>query len=352
MTPAEIARELVYPWRNPTVVLAIVSFGFLFTIAILVMQRGPVLGVVGAIVALGLLAAMFRYGMSVLEARANGRQPAVADIDMFSFFANLWSLFPVVLLFPASWLGVYVDTEFGAPAAIVLIGVFVTLFPASIAILAITHSPLESINPAAVTRMIRSCGHSYPVVIVVLLGAYIALNLLSSLGVPMIIDVLFDMYTIFLLFTLTGAMAANAGVAADVDIGIPHEPSDSADRSATTADREKVASHAYGFISRGNREGGFKHIRESIRSDPDPDEAMGWFFNAMMKWESTDSALFFAQECFSHYLHHDLDAEALKLIATCTHANSRWRPKAEDRQHAIELAERYGRDDLLRSLRG
>jgi hypothetical protein len=200
--------------------------------------------------------------------------------------------------------------------------------------------------------MIRACGSGYPAVPAILLVVFVVSNLLSSAGLPLLIDVFIDMYTVFLLFTLTGAMARHAGVASNIDVGTPLEPSQSEVRSANEAQREKVASHAYGFISRGNRDGGFRHIRDWIEQDPDPDGAVGWFFNAMMKWESREAALFFAQDCFSHYLHHDMDAEALKLIATCVHADPRWRPKAEDRQHAIELAERYGRDDLLTSLRG
>ena len=351
MKPAELLLELVYPLRNLTVVLAIVTFGILLTVSILIMQLNPIAGVAGSFLALFLLVAMFRYGMSVLEARANGKDPEVADIEVFGFFNNLWSMFPVVLLFPVSWLGVYLGAEIGGFAAVLFVGVFIALFPASLAILAITHSPLESVNPAAVARMIRACGQGYPVVPAVVLVVFLVSNFLSTKGIPLLIDVFVDMYMVFLLFTLTGAMAARAGVATQIDVGAPMEPSDSEVRSATSADREKVANHAYAFISRGNRDGGFNHIRDWIKRDPDPDEAVGWFFNAMMKWESTDAALFFAQDCFSHYLHHDMDPEALKLIAACLHENPRWRPGPGDREQAIELAERYGREDLLKSLR-
>ena len=352
MKPTDFMLELLYPWRNLTVVLAILTFGFLFTVSILIMQSGPVATVVGSILALFLLVAMIRYGMSVLDARANGRDPAVAEIGIFSFFDTLWTMFPIALLFPVSWIGVYLDAEVGGAVALLFVGIFLALFPASLAILAITHSPLESVNPAAILRMIRECGQTYPAVPATMIVVFTLSTLLSQAGVPLLLDVFLDMYTVFLLFTLTGAMAAHAGVAVKIDVGAPLERSASEVRSATDADREKVASHAYGFISRGNREGGFKHIRDWIQRDPDPDEAVGWFFNAMMKWESTDAALFFAQDCFSHYLSHDMDAEALKLLASCIHENPRWRPKAEDRDHAIELAERYGREDLLKSLRG
>ena len=79
---------------------------------------------------------------------------------------------------------------------------------------------------------------------------------------------------------------------------------------------------------------------------------MQWFFEEMMRWENTDAALFFGQECLAHFLHHDLDAMALKLLSSCIHENPAWRPRPEDRQHAVELAEKYSRDDLLPAIRG
>ena len=73
---------------------------------------------------------------------------------------------------------------------------------------------------------------------------------------------------------------------------------------------------------------------------------------ARSTWETREPALFFAQECLAHFLHHEQDAMALKLMSRCFHEQPRWKPRREDRDHAIALAERYGREDLLKSLRG
>ena len=70
-----------------------------------------------------------------------------------------------------------------------------------------------------------------------------------------------------------------------------------------------------------------------------------------MRWESKDAALFYAQPCLSHFLHHDEDRRALKLISSCLHQDPRWKPSVADRQHAVDLAERHGREDLARLLR-
>jgi hypothetical protein len=352
MTPADLFRELSYPLRNLTVVLAIVTFTFIFTITITIMQLGPVLTIVGAVLSLATLAAMIRYGMGVLEARANGQKPAVADTEMFALFDHLWAVFPLVLLFAASWMATVTQSALGSVAAIAFLIAFLAVLPASMAVLAITHSPLESLNPVAIGRMIGECGPAYVAIPLVLLVVFVASSLAADAGLPLIVDILLDVYTVFLLFTMTGAVASGSGVAARIDIGLPAGPTEQEVSETVRSDRQKVANHAYGIISRGNRDGGFRHIRQWIDEDPDPDGAIGWFFNEMMKWESKDAAMFFAQDCLAHYLYHDMDGKALKLLSACLHEDPRWRPSADDRGHAIDLAERHGREDLAKQLRG
>ncbi len=115
-------------------------------------------------------------------------------------------------------------------------------------------------------------------------------------------------------------------------------------------ERQKVANHAYGFISRGNREGGFAHIREWLEKEIEPDEAWQWFFDEMLKWENKNPALFFAQEYLGQLLDWGHEQEAIKLVSRCLHENERWRPIEENRNHINELLIHYGRDDLQKQL--
>jgi hypothetical protein len=151
---------------------------------------------------------------------------------------------------------------------------------------------------------------------------------------------------------MTGAMLHVNRDAIDLDLELPSTPSKEDVAGDLENERRKVANHAYGFVSRGNCEGGFAHVRQWIAAEADPNEAIDWFFTEMMRWEKKDAALFFAQECLAHYLHHDQEVRALKLMSRCLYEEPRWKPRLENRQHAVELAERCGRDDLLRLLRG
>jgi hypothetical protein len=167
-------------------------------------------------------------------------------------------------------------------------------------------------------------------------------------GVPLFLIDLGTSYQIVLLFSMTGAVLHTKDVAMQVTIEDPLEPT--ADDIARDLDNErrKVANHAYGFVSRGNREGGFAHVRQWLEKEADLAEAYRWFFHEMLTWENKDPALFFAQEYLGGLLESEMENEALKLISRCLHENPRWRPLPENRDEVHELAARHGRQDLFR----
>jgi len=225
------------------------------------------------------------------------------------------------------------------------------IVPASVAVLAITHSPAESLNPAAMMRMIRACGASYfavPSVLIVMSALFIVLYVA---GVPLFLIDLSTSYQIVLLFSMTGAVLHTNNVAMQVAIEDPLELTADDIARDLNHERQKVANHAYGFISRGNREGGFAHIRQWLENEAAVEEAYPWFFHEMLKWESKDPALFFAQEYLGRLLRLQMDKEALKLIARCLHENTRWQPLPGNRDEVNELAARHGRKDLITLLK-
>ena len=329
-------RELVYPLTEMAIVFAMAFFWTLFAI----MWFGiAVVGVIGAISSLILLLfvapGLLRYLFFLLEARANGHEAPAFDAEWFGAARRLWALMPAVTFALLAWL---TATSAGISVTLSLfIAIVATvLWIASTAVLAVTHSPLESLNPLAIARMIRAAGPSFawiPVIVVLLVSA---LFIAAINGAPVLLVAVGASYLLVLTFTLTGKVLAINSVADDVRIEAPSAKSEQDIADELVADRQSVASHAYAFISRGNRDGGFLHVRQSIERDPDPDAAAIWYFNEMMRWEDQTPALFFAQEVFAHLLHHGLDAQALKVIAQCQHVNPRWKPRAGATRRTLE----------------
>ncbi len=344
MKATDIGRQLLYPLTDMAIVFAMIFYWLLFGLA----QNAGLLGI--ALLFLT-VPAYLRYLLYLLEARANGRSAPVPDITMFNPADNFWTLTPLIPIVVAIWAGILLASKISLFGVMLIGAAALVIVPASVAVLAITHSPAESLNPAAMMRMIRACGASYfavPIILIVMSALFIALYVA---GVPLFLIDLSTSYQIILLFSMTGAVLHTNNVAMQVAIEDPLEPTADDIARDLNHERQKVANHAYGFISRGNREGGFAHIRQWLENEAAVEEAYPWFFHEMLKWESKDPALFFAQEYLDRLLGSKSDKEALKLIARCLHENARWRPLPGNRDEVNELAARHGRKDLIALLK-
>ena len=344
MAPKAIARELVYPLTETAVISAMILFTLLTALASLASVVGVWLFVV-------IIPAFFRYLLYLLEARAKGRVAPILGIELFNWAENFWSLFPLVLIALIGWGTWFIATELSAKAAIIFgVAVFL-IFPASMSVLAVTRSPPQSLNPVAVIQLIKACHNDYVVILVQFGLVSFLLYGLVLLGTPKFFLGFAVFYQVVLLFTFTGAVLFNNKIVVQVDIPDALEPGEEELREQLLKNRQDVANHAYGFVSRGNRAGGLQHIRTRIDAEADPDDASRWFFNEMLKWESSDAALFFAQSWLTRLLYRQQSVDALKLVSRCLLENPAFRPLAEDRAEVIELAQQANHDELLRQLR-
>lgn len=344
MRAAEVGRELLYPLRNREIVYATVFFWFLFGLAWLAKLFGI------ALMFLTLPASM-RYLLTLLDARANGQRPPVPAIEMFNPADSLWTLTPFIHVAFGTWLAIVLQMTQVTIAGTLVRMAMLAILPASVAVLAMTHSPFASLNPLTLSRMMRACGIAYVIVPLTLIAISEALLILFRSGVPFFLVSLGLSYALVLLFSMTGAVLHARDIARQVAIEEPLEAGPEELARDLESQRQKVANHAYGFISRGNREGGFAHIRQWLDKEAAVDEAWQWFFREMLRWEDTDPALFFAQDYLARLLEWHRESEAIKLIARCLHENESWRPAGSDNARVIELLGRQGRDDLLAQLK-
>jgi putative membrane protein insertion efficiency factor len=115
-------------------------------------------------------------------------------------------------------------------------------------------------------------------------------------------------------------------------------------------DRKRVLNHAYAFISRDNRAGGFDHIFDWIAQDPDPAGAWVWFFDRMLGWEDQRTALFFAQHFLHDLLQEGNQLQAVKVMLRCQLVDEQFRPMPDDRPAAIAAAEAMSNAELASKL--
>lgn len=344
MKIADFARELLFPFTD----LAVLQAMFWFWVMSLLIDAA---GLLGLWLAIAVVPAFFRYALYLLDARAAGRSPPPPAIELFNLVDGFWSLFPLLLIVAVSVGIFYLSEDVSPVAGLIACALALLFFPASMAILAVTRSPLQSLNPQAIRNMIGACGSDYLWVPGSIFVLSTAIGFFAIDTLPMFIVGLLSIYVFYLLFTMTGAILHSRHVAVMVDIPDSEAPDQTVVREQLIARRQKVANHAYGFVSRGNRAGGLSHIESwLLDNEGDSDDAWDWFFQEMLKWESTDHALFFAQKYLRRLLYRNRHHEALKLISRCLHENPRFRPEASDRERVLQLAAEHGRKDLIAQL--
>lgn len=343
MKPADLAREIIYPLTGIATLVPMIVSWLLFSVAAFFGLFGLFLFIVTLVPFLG-------YLMSLLEARSNNREAPAFDAELMALAGNGWALFPLVIAVFLGWLQFAVRQKVSPDAALLVVFLSSIIFPACLGVLSITRAPLQGLNPFALARFIRSSGVDYFLLVVTLESVSVVLYLLWQSGTPLFFLRLGLIYQAFLLYGMTGAVVAGHKMTADVHIPAPLAATSIQSREELISERQAIISHAYGFASRGNRAGALAHVQSQIDGEPDTDEAYRWFFNEMLKWENSDAALFFAQPYLHRLLLQRSEPAALKLLSQCFHANPQFRPAEEDRVDAIEVAERHGRNDLLRFL--
>ncbi|MCH7821410.1 MAG: hypothetical protein IIA07_05275 [Proteobacteria bacterium] len=303
--------------------------------------------------ALALLAlpALVRYLMLLLDSRARGKNPEPPGIELFSWVGNAWSLFPVLHMLVFGYGTYLLGSSFGSAALLGSGLLLATLIPASLAVLAITRSPLESLMPRAVGGLIRRCGASYWIAPTYLLAAAVVLEWLKLLSLPDIVVEFLSFYLLFGFFTLIGSVIRPFRLDREVTIAVPMDPSDAQIDTQQTRARTDVLDHAYGFISRGNRAGGLEHVYGWLAEDPDPATAWPWFLEQMLRWENNVAALQLAQQYLSQLLHDEEDVAAVKVIMRCRLVNEAFRPLPDDIPLALAAAERCHNAELISFLR-
>lgn len=341
MTLRDFLREIVFPLESSQTLIALLLFVALIALA-------GMAGLFGLWLMIATVPAFLRYLTMIAEARARGEEADPPGIEYFTLVGNGWTLFPVVPVLAMAYVIVETAQAFGSvPAIIVALG-FAALLPAMIGVLIITHSPLQSINPRAIDRFIRGCGDDYwyapaTAVLVVLVP-----SILSFL--PTWSQVIVEVYALAAFFAVTGAVTRGANLFEDVDIHEAIEPEVDKVLELQEGQRVKVLNHAYGFISRGNRDGGLNHIYDWLARDPDPDGAWTWFFDQMMRWEDRYPGLLLAQQYVGRLLELGDDVGAVKLMLRCRIINGDFRPLSADLPRAIAAAQACGNDALAQAL--
>lgn len=344
MKASDIARAFAFPVTNVTVLMSAL---FIF----LMLQFAAFGKLLGLFLGFLILPSLFHYLMRILDARAKGRDPGPLEVDDLYWFQRAWSLFMIVHVAILVYVIYSVGGRFGLAAMFGATMLLAAVIPASLAVLAITRSPLECLNPVAVAGLITRTGTSYWLLPTYFLAAGFVIWWLGTLLLSDFLVELISFYLVLVFFAMTGAVVQPHQFQDEVDIYDPVEPGQDVLDANLLQERTSALNHAYGFISRNNRAGGFQHIESWLQQDPDPESAWAWFFDQMLHWEMKDPALVFAQSYLSRLLHDGDHAAAIKVMLRCQLENGAFAPLPEDMELALQAAERCQNQEMAEFLR-
>lgn len=347
LKPSEFFREFLTPAMVPPVLFALILFYALFEIALLGRIFGLVIALVlAAQLVIFVLPALLRYLMVILQARAYGREPEPLDIDLLSWVGNVWTLFPIVHVAAFVYAVFLTGSYFGGAAALGIAVAYAMFLPASLIILAVSHSVLSSLNPVTLFELVKRCGFVY------LIGpAFViaATWLVIRINVYLNIDTLTEFIGLYLVFAsvaIFGGIARPLHLERELDIPMPASIDAATERDRHLLERTAVLNHAYGIVSRGNRAQGLAHLYKALADDPNDEAGWAWFFENMLRWENPEAALAFAQQYVHELLSYGENVKAVKLMMRCRLVNPAFKPRFEDLELAAAAAEECHNEEL------
>ena len=342
MKADKLLKAAILPIAEPAVLFALLMFWVFVCIG----TSGSVFGLLVLILS---LPPLFRYQMIILEACAKGQVPAAFDAEFFNWTGSMWTLFPLPAVIGLFVLGHYATDGFGTAGTYAVIALASALLPASFAVLAITHSPVQSLNPIAIGRLLKATGESFWIASVYL--AVVCWVAVSAEQLPNLAGNFIQVFVLFSFSSVVGTLIEPFDLVDDVDIPDAEEADDDELAEKLEVARTAVLAHAYGFVSRNNREGGLNHIVGWIEKEADVASAWAWFFDRMLTWEQQHHALFFAQKYIHDMLRHGERIPAVKVILRCRLVDEQFHPFRDDLPAAIQAAESTGNIDLAAVLK-
>ena len=350
MSLGDFFRELTLPLRSApillTAMLIIIITGLVVALAIV---NPWIAAGMALLFTLALAPGLTRYLVQIAEWRGRAQYVEPPSAEMFALLGSFWQLSAALILFAYISAWYWLDSRFGELWSGVAAIAFAIVYPAMVALLVITHSVAQALNPAALLRLITRAREGYWFAVVMAFATFGVPAFLAGYF-PLLAFLVF-IYLLFAFFAVSGAALQKHGLIDDVAIHDPVEP----DAKKQLADLEKkrnaVLTHAYGFASRENRQGALQHIDDWLERDPDPDGAWQWFFEQMLGWERSDHALYFGQRYIHRLLVSGQQIAAVKVLLRGRIVNERFQPLPEDLALAIEAAEATGNSPLADTLR-
>jgi hypothetical protein len=341
-----IKRYFPFPLTMTTLgVVAVVTMG---------LQLSVKAGIVGLLLAVPLTAWFLRYCYVMVDGLLGGaHEPPAISADLVNVIVDRRPISQAVLL--AACVGLTLATVHlaGFLWGAVCAGFLLVWLPASIAVLAVTGSPLQAIWPPHLLAYSRTCGgdHRRVMLVVVILGVLL-LGLLRFAAPNWMVFTAAQL-TLLIGFALVGGTMLEHRQ--ELGIATDHRAQREAERLGRQQARlrERMLERAYLKIKLGKPLDGWREIQAWIGQHGSGDNAFAERTALLEKasaWEDVRPADRIADDLITMLLARRESGRALEVLEQRMARNPRFMPASSHRARLAELAGVAGKPALRRQL--
>ncbi|HEY0749492.1 MAG TPA: hypothetical protein VGD63_22515, partial [Steroidobacteraceae bacterium] len=214
---------------------------------------------------------------------------------------------------------------------------------ASVGVLGLESNLFKALNPLAWVHLVRGLGLLYGAVLLVIVGYWVALDLLSMLDLWLPIDLALGLFTVLSVFSfLSGAIYERRD-----ELGV--ETWASPERSADLKDQEQRRKHeavlleAYGAMRANNHIRSWQLMADWLKSRGDQPGDYAWLCERTAAWDDARYISRLTEERVARLLGLKRTGEALDVVSRRLILDPGFRPKtAADTLAVAQLAARGG----------
>ncbi len=336
---------LLLPLR-PAPLLLIVSFALGLTLA----ARA---GLFGLPLALILLSWLFKYAYVVLDTTARGfDEPPVLSVDMVNP-ANEQRPLGQLLIIGVFYAGTGAAEPLIGTATVAALRVgALMLLPASVAVLGVSGSVFEAVNPVVLVKMIRRLGSSYLLIVAataapVTLAWLMVVHVFDWMALPLALVLALLMYACLAAFSVIGGVLYDKRTELGLDAWKSPERDRERSERETRLRHERVIDELYGHWRGGARTEALQAAHQWLAARGHAFEDFDWLCERLLAWPDRRLAQRLAQELITRLLDAKRATQALNVSRRHLDADAGFRPtRAAELIRLVNVA-RDGGDRVL-----
>jgi hypothetical protein len=339
-------RHLLIPLKPASLFLVA-----MLTVGLALALRGGLLGIPLAVL---LVWWFFKYCFLLLDAvMAGAEEPPVLSLEALNPVSEVRPLVQAGLIVCGATLVLGARSVAGTLGLTIVGAALIAAFPASIAVLGLTSSPIQAASPRALLALARGLGRDYLWLALALLACAAALYGIARLQAPLSVTLVLAQLTLLGLFALIGGAVLENRHALGIGTLTRAERLAARELQEHGDERDRMLERSYGQLRLGRSLDAWQEIERWLAAHGDAERAYieySLLTEATARWHDPRIADRLARDFLTRLLARGDNGKALEIAERRLDANPAFLPVQADAVRLAELARYAGKRALQQRL--